>query len=97
MRGGGFDYKSPRWLRLREKILRRDGYLCRESLRYGVRRQAEVVHHVWPAEQFPEYAWCEWNLLSLTRVNHERMHDRDGARLSPLGEAWRRRTPPPDR
>ena len=89
-------YKTKRWLALRERVLRRDGYLCRESLRYGARRQAEVVHHIWPVEDFPEWAWCEWNLLSLSKAAHNAMHERDSHRLSPLGERWRRRTPPPE-
>ncbi len=43
-----------------------DGYRCRESARYGKRVEATTVHHVWPAEDYPEYAWELWNLISLS-------------------------------
>ena len=49
-------YKSRRWRRMRLVVLRRDGYRCRESARYGKRVEATTVHHVWPAEDYPEYA-----------------------------------------
>lgn len=92
----GFDYsrKNKRWRRLRERVLREQKW-CQEAERYGVRLQAEVVHHVWPAEDYPEYAYCRWNLVALTTENHDRMHDRFTRKLTPLGERWRRRTIPP--
>ena len=88
-------YTMARWRRLRAQILRRDGYRCRESLRYGRKVEASYVHHVWPAEDYPEYAWCPWNLISLSKGSHEAMHDRITHKLTPLGESWRRRVPPP--
>lgn len=92
-----FDYSrgNKRWRRLRERALRRDGYQCREAKRYGVAEPAEVVHHIWPAEEYPEYAYCLWNLISLSAANHNRMHDRTTGKLTTLGESWRRRTRPP--
>ena len=53
-----FRYDNKRWKKKREKILKRDGYLCRESKRYGKRVGATTVHHIYPAEAYPEYAWC---------------------------------------
>lgn len=92
------DYKSDRWRKLREHILRRDRYLCRENARYGRTIQASTVHHVWPVDLYPEYAWCEWNLIALSTAAHNAMHDRDTKELTELGEAWRRRvTPPPSK
>ena len=99
--GGGtgekyMDYKSRRWKRLREKILRRDRYLCRESRRYGRIVEATTAHHVWPVEQYPEYQWCEWNLIALSGEEHNAMHDRETGELTDKGEYWRRKiTPPP--
>lgn len=94
-----FDYsrKNKRWRRLREAALRRDGYRCQEAARYGRAETAQVVHHVWPAEDYPEYAYCLWNLISLTGTNHDAMHDRQTGKLTALGESWRRRIPPPPR
>lgn len=92
-----FDYsrKNKRWRHLRERILRRDGYRCREAARYGRIVEADVVHHLWPAEDWPEYAYESWNLVSLSQAAHDAMHDRVSGRLTELGESWRRRTIPP--
>ena len=49
------DYKTKRWKKKRESILRKDGYLCQISKRYGRRVDAEVVHHIYPADEYPEY------------------------------------------
>ena len=89
-------YRTPRWTRLRERILRRDGYMSREALRYGRHVEADTVHHIWPAEEYPEFAWEPWNLLSITQDEHRSFHNADGS-LTDLGERWRRRTSPPGR
>ena len=78
-------YKSSRWKKLREKILRRDGYICQEAKRYGKMQQASVVHHIFPRDLYPEYEWEPWNLISLTKKSHNKMHDRDTQGLSAQG------------
>jgi hypothetical protein len=55
---------------------------------------ATVVHHIWPAEDYPEYAYCLWNLVSLSASAHDAMHDRDTRKLTALGLSWKNRTPP---
>lgn len=85
------NYKSKRWKRLREKILRRDGYMCQVSKRYGRMVEANTVHHIFPAEQYPEYQWCEWNLISLSQSVHNEMHVRDSFELTEKGRALQRR------
>ena len=80
------DYTSKRWLRLREKILKRDNYLCQYSIRYGRHKQANTVHHIFPVESYPEYQWCEWNLISLSTEAHNMMHDRDSHSLTAEGK-----------
>lgn len=90
-----FDYKSPRWLRLRASVLRQAGYRCQFFKRYGRRVEAVHVHHIWPAEDYPEYAWCRWNLIALSQAAHNMMHDRSTGKLTAEGEALRRKTRPP--
>ena len=92
-----FDYSrsNKRWRRLRQRALRRDGFRCCEAARYGRMEEATVVHHIWPAEDFPEYAYCLWNLLSLSQSAHDAMHDRITRNLTALGIAWKNKTPPP--
>lgn len=90
------DYKSHRWLTVRARILRRDGYLCQDSARYSpVPVPATVVHHIYPVEQYPGWAWEGWNLVSLSAAAHDRMHDRMTGKLTDAGRAWQRRTSPP--
>lgn len=91
-----FDYsrKNKRWRNLRKLALRRDRGFCREAARYGRRVPATVVHHIWPAEDYPEYAYCLWNLVSLSTSAHDAMHDRDTRKLTALGLSWKNRTPP---
>lgn len=85
------DYNSGRWKRLREKILRRDGYECQVAKRYGKHRPANTVHHVFPASKFPEYMWSEWNLISVSAAAHNALHIRDTDELTDAGEDLLRR------
>jgi 5-methylcytosine-specific restriction endonuclease McrA len=78
-------YKSARWQRLRAMVLRRDGYQCQVSKRYGKRVEATTVHHVFPREEFPEYQWEPWNLISLAGDVHDEMHDRQSGALTEKG------------
>ena len=92
-----FDYsrKNKRWRRLRERVLREADGLSELSRRYGRRVEATHVHHIWPAEDWPEFAYCRWNLIALSLEEHDSMHDRLTGQLTPKGEALRRRTIPP--
>ena len=78
-------YKSARWQRLRAMVLRRDGYQCQVTKRYGRRVEATTVHHVFPREEFPEYQWEPWNLISLAGDVHDEMHDRQSGALTEKG------------
>lgn len=89
------DYKSGRWLAKRQAILSRDKFRCRECRRFGILADASVVHHAYPAGDYPEYAWCDWNLVSLCLGCHNGMHDRDSGALTAKGLAWLRRVSPP--
>ena len=88
-------YKLPRWKRLRERVLRRDGYMCQEAKRYGIQAEAATVHHIFPRDEFPEYEWAPWNLISLSHDGHKAMHDPYTGKLTAAGERWRRKIPPP--
>ena len=84
-------YKSTRWERIRAAALARDGYLCQESKRYGRRVSADTVHHVFPRDEFPQYQWALWNLVSLSAAKHDEMHDRNTNRLTDRGAELLRR------
>lgn len=78
-------YDDPKWIRLRNSVLRRDNYMDKESKRYGIIRPAEIVHHIFPKDEFPEYAFSVWNLISLSRQTHNEMHDRETDELTQKG------------
>ncbi|SET01793.1 HNH endonuclease [Salinibacillus kushneri] len=81
-------YKSKRWKRKREVILRRDEYQCRHCRRYGKVTPAATVHHIYPLEDYPEYKLTNINLLSLCNTCHEQMHDRYTNELTDIGLKW---------
>ena len=78
-------YDSPKWIKLRQSALRRDNYEDMEAKRYGKVKAAEVVHHVFPKDEFPEYAYCIWNLVSVSTSTHNTFHDRDTDELTEKG------------
>lgn len=76
--GQSFFYKSTKWLRKREAILRRDGYMCQKCKRYGKRVPATVVHHIKHLEDYPELAYDDSNLISLCAACHDKEHPEKG-------------------
>ncbi len=84
-------YKSTKWKNKREYILKRDHYICQESKRYGRTIQASHVHHIYPLESYPELRFENWNLISLSRVEHNKMHDRVTNEITNKGKYWQRR------
>lgn len=70
----------------------RDKYLDQLELRTGKKVNAEQVHHIFPADRYPEYKWCSWNLISLTRENHELMHNRLTGELTNAGKKLQEET-----
>ena len=85
-------YTRHKWKHLREVILRRDGYKCQLSKRFGKNVAADNVHHIFPLEEFPEYAYEPWNLISLCHTRHMEMHEATTGELSPAGIDLLRKT-----
>lgn len=81
------NYNEKKWKRLREKIIKRDMYMCQECRRYGKHKDAQMVHHMFPSKDIPEYAYLEENLISLCNKCHNEMHDRNTDELTAKGEA----------
>lgn len=81
-----------RWKKLRAYVLRRDRFLDQVALRYGKRIDANVVHHIFPREHFPQYTYADWNLISVSQTTHNKLHDRDGHKLTEAGWQLLQRT-----
>lgn len=81
-------YLTSKWKRKRKKILRRDEYLCQESRRFDRTESSEVIHHIYPIELYPELAFEDWNLISLSNRSHNSMHKRGTHELTAKGLIW---------
>ena len=88
------DYQSAKWKKKRLHILRKDGYLCQISKRYGKAEEATVVHHIYPAEEYPQWEWEDWNLISVSQKAHNQLENRHTGKLSELGMQLQRKTKP---
>lgn len=84
-------YNTSKWLHIREAVLRRDRYYCKQCLRYGRLSNATTVHHILPREWFPELQTTGWNLIALCGECHNKMHDRDSHGLTEDGLRWAKR------
>ena len=84
-------YKTTKWIKKRENVLRRDEYLCRECKRYGKTTLANTVHHVYPLEHYPQHRLNSDNLISVCSSCHNTFHDRDTHELTEKGKQWMER------
>ena len=85
-------YISEKWQRKRMSVLRRDGYQDQVEKRYGKIREATIVHHIFPLDDYPEYRLADWNLISVSMGTHNKLHDRETDELTELGVELLRRT-----
>lgn len=84
-------YGSKAWQIKREAILARDGYQDQLEKRVGRNVEADVVHHIFPSHQYPEYRLCDWNLISISEETHKELHTPFGE-LSLTGERLKQET-----
>ena len=87
----GFNYDSARWAAVRARVLRRDGYRCRDCARYGRITDAVEVHHIIHADDDPGRAYDMDNLISLCKACHRKRHPeraRKGAGCRQLGNPY---------
>ena len=74
--------------------------MCQECKRYGKQREGSHVHHIYPYENYPEFAYNDWNLITLCQSHHNEMHDRESHKLTnkgiTLAERTRRKQNNPD-
>lgn len=85
-------FNSKRWERLRGAVLIRDQFIDQVQKRYGRRVQANTVHHIFPREYFPQFTFCEWNLISVSHKTHNQLHDRETHKLTNKGFEILKRT-----
>ncbi|MDU5824032.1 HNH endonuclease [Anaerococcus vaginalis] len=69
----------------------RDKYMCQDSIRYGKSVDANTVHHIYPASEYPELFYNPDNLISLSNKAHNKMHDRKSDELTNEGKELQKR------
>lgn len=73
-------YHTKAWVRVRGKVLRRDGYKDFWRARFGISEPAETVHHVFMLDDFPELALDPRNLVAVSLYTHRHiLHKPDGS------------------
>ena len=80
--------RTKRWRNFRISIMVRDKFLCQESLRYGKKVAAVVVHHIFPVSEYPELEFVSWNCISLSIHEHNKMHNRVDNKITRKGKKW---------
>ena len=73
-------YNSTKWKNKRERILKRDGYVCQNCKRFGKTVEATAVHHIQHYETNPELGLVDSNLISLCNKCHNEAHPERAAR-----------------
>ena len=79
---------TKRWKNFRISIMVRDKFLCQESLRYGKKVAAVMVHHIFPVSEYPELEFVSWNCISLSNHEHNKMHNRVDNTITRKGKKW---------
>jgi 5-methylcytosine-specific restriction enzyme A len=72
-------YRSTIWRKKREYILKRDEWQCQEHKKYGVNREASIVHHIVPIEEGGDKLKNS-NLISVCAKCHNKLHPEKGGR-----------------
>lgn len=81
-------YATKRWKEKRKHILLRDKWTDQVALRDGMKIEANTVHHILPREEYPQYAWEDWNLISVSQETHKkRLHEKYTGKLTKTGKA----------
>ncbi len=88
------NYHCARWRKKREHILRLDDYMDVLDKRYGRTTEATTVHHIYPANAYPKYCYCDWNLISVSQKTHNRLENRQTGELTEMGKQLMKRTVP---
>lgn len=88
------DYSTAKWKKKRARILRLDSYKDVIAGWYGRTEEAQTVHHIYPAEQYPEYQWADWNLISVSNAMHNKLENRTTGGLTEMGLQLMRSTTP---
>ena len=83
-------YNSEKWRKKSKRILSLNNYVDQVQRRYGKYIQADLIHHALPLEDFPQYAYNDYNLIPVSYNTHRSLHNPDGTLTAPGIEVARR-------
>ncbi len=80
------DYGSAKWKKKRKRILKLDGYKDRVAAMYGRTLEGNMVHHIYPADEYPQWAYDDWNLITVNKqITHNKLENRKTGELTEKG------------
>lgn len=88
------NYGSSKWKKKRKRILALDGYKDRVAEMFGKAEEATIVHHIYSANEHPEWQWYDWNLISVSQKTHNKLENRRTGELTELGRKLQKMIPP---
>ena len=47
-----------------------------------------MVHHIFPVSEYPELEFVNWNCISLSNHEHNKMHNRVDNKITRKGKIW---------
>lgn len=84
-------YLSKTWKHKRKTVMRKYNYEDQDAKRYGRIVEATMVHHIYPLTDYPELRLQSWNLLPLSNISHNKMHDRNTNKIINNGIYWQQK------
>lgn len=86
-------YDSEKWKKIRDSVLKRDKHIDQVAKRYSlIPKEANLVHHIFPRDIFPQYQFEKWNLISVSTHTHAMLHNRNDNKLTAKGYELLKRT-----
>ena len=61
---------------------------------YGRNEEAVIVHHIYPAEEYPQWQYATWNLISVSLATHNKLENRRTGELTEFGKQLQIMIPP---
>lgn len=81
------NYGLAKWKKKRKRILKLDGYKDRVAAMYGQTLEGNMVHHIYPADEYPEWEYEDWNLITVNKeITHNKLENRKTGELTDMGK-----------
>lgn len=79
-------YQGQKWKKKAAHIRRLDGYKDVVESWFGRTVEGTHVHHIYPAKEYPQWQWADWNLITVSLATHNKLENRMTGELTEFGE-----------